>query len=238
MRRRRRNSESQIVSALRSGQLTPAAVRSHIARLHAELDDARFFQYPAGEIERLEEEVRSLEESIAAGEQAFEEGAKERAAAYAKDLAKEDAGDKLIDETPGHVLLSRKLNSLTMRLRVLQTDLREAIRFRDPEPELDRLRTKIQETRQEIQETEIALSQTKANPRRKRRVRFAEVARQDLNDGKLSTSDLSRRLARFKRLLDETRVVDPKANKRIKLLSERVKTLEEIIREQRDKRAV
>lgn len=230
---------------LRSGQLTPAAVRSIIAQLQAELDDAKFFQYPAERISGIEAEIKEFEEALGPGTQAFEEGAKQRADVYAAEIYK--AGEAGRFDQPAPVDSARsELNRLNMRLGALQTDLREAIRFRDPEPEIDRLRSKIQETRRSIQDLSDAVGrvhaapgETKAsNPAKPPRRRFAEVAERDLSAGKLTRRDVVRRLARFKRLLEETLEVDPKANKKIALLEERVDHLQSLLRQQGERKAV
>lgn len=66
-----------------------------------------------------------------------------------------------------------------------------------------------------------------------RRSRYVSGVERDLAAGKISMSDIARRVSSYRRLLEETIESDPEARDRIAMLSEQIAALERILRHRR-----
>lgn len=226
---RRRNGP---IEDLRSGRVTPAEVRRRIADLKTEVDDAVFFKYPADKIASLKASIGVLEAALEPGSAAYDEGARERAAVYAKEIEETTRPSVAREMTPRE-RAEAELDRLRLRLRVLQNDLYEAKRMRDPQSEIDRLAGQIEGTRLAIRDLTESFEPKKAN-RGNKKLRFpnyAQGVKRDLEAGRMSMKDLSRQLNRYRRLLSDTRSSDPEARGRIASLAKRVAALESLAQE-------
>ena len=229
MRRFRRNGESWLIQELRAGRLTPGGVRRQIESLRTELDDILFFKHPEERAVKIREEIAALESSLEEGTKVFYEEADKRAADYTAEIKKTEAPPFKTEELTPKQRADAELDRLRTRLRLLQKDLDEARRFRDPQSEIDRLLAQIDAVRRETHELSAeSASPVTRNPRRLPEP-LLEGVRRDLASGKVSLRDVARRVGHYQRLLNETISHDPEAKRRIASLTSHIAALEDLI---------
>jgi len=232
----RRNGEPWLIQELRAGRVTPEGVRRRTEELRTEFSDALFFKYPPERTDRLRDEISAIDAALEDATKDFYKVTTERAAAYSAEIRKTEDAVKMrsvVVETTPRQRLAAELERLRARLRLLQKDESEAIRFRDPKPELDRLAELILDTVREIHEVTASLeapSTVASNPRRTTPAAYVEGVRRDLAAGKITLRDVARRLTRYRKILEETLRGDDEARLKIRSLISHITALESLVR--------
>lgn len=121
---------------LKAGQITPAAIERRLRQLRDELDDAVFFKHSEREIASLREQVADME-AVLAGGWPHPEG----------DTARRERLEQEASARASSVeATQRKLDVAQREVSMLEADVREAVRMRDPEREVKKLRESLAKT--------------------------------------------------------------------------------------------
>ncbi len=166
--------EDSLISALRHGQTTPAAVEKRIADLWVELDDAVYFKQPNQA--QLVTEIERLEAALRQAKSVFDAGAKKRLSAYGTEIAVGDVledANRVIAERAGRsggrpvVAPKTEYDRAVADMKVIEREFNDAVRFGDPPDRLDRIRQLIHDAKALVR----ALGEDMDKPKRSNRGR-------------------------------------------------------------------